>query len=185
MTARPARKARAARIEARIGAADIAARVDSLAGEIAAALPRNVLIVAVLKGSFVFVADLIRALSQADRDWPMDFMSLSSYGTGTKSSGRVKVVRDIAESVAGRTVLLIDDILESGRTLKFARQLLRKRGAKRVFICALLDKPSKRAVALEADFKGFVIGDEFVVGYGLDWAHQYRGLPYIGVVTRS
>ena len=173
------------RIEPRIGAAAIAGRVDSLAREIATALPKNVLIVSILKGSFVFVADLIRALSKNGRDWPMDFMSLSSYGAGTSSSGKVKVVRDIAESVTGRTILLIDDILESGRTLKFARALLRKRGAKRVYICALLDKPSRRAIALEADFKGFVIADEFVVGYGLDWAHQYRGLPFIGVVRRS
>lgn len=173
------------RIEKRIGASAIAARVDSLAGEIAAALPRDVLIVAVLKGSVVFVADLIRALSKAGRDWPMDFISLSSYGAGTSSSGRVKVVRDIAESVAGRTVLLIDDILESGRTLAFAHRLLRRRGAKRVFICALLDKPIKRVAALEADFKGFVIADEFVVGYGLDWAHRYRGLPFIGVVRKD
>ena len=172
-------------VSIRFSAAEIATRVDEMATELAVKLPADTLVVSVLKGSFVFVADLIRALSKNGRDWPMDFMSLSSYGSGTRSSGRVKVVRDIAESVAGRTVLLIDDILESGRTLKFARQLLRKRGAKRVFICALLDKPSKRAVALEADFKGFVIGDEFVVGYGLDWAHQYRGLPYIGVVTRG
>lgn len=182
---RPAKRKPAARVVSRISAARIAARVRGLGGEIAGRLAGDVVIVSVLKGSFVFVADLIRALNKSGCDWPMDFMSLSSYGAGTSSSGKVRIVRDIEEKVAGRTVLLIDDILESGRTLQFARRLLLKRGAKRVYLCTLLDKPSKRAVRLEADFVGFAIADEFVVGYGLDWAHRYRGLPFIGVIKRS
>ncbi len=169
------------RIDIRYSAAEIAARVDALATDIAARLPAEVLIVAVLKGSFVFTADLIRALSRHGVDWPMDFITLSSYGAGTASSGSVSLTRDVSEEVAGRTVLLIDDILESGRTLSFARDLFRQRGARQVWICTLLDKPARRVAAIEADFAGFRIGDEFVVGYGLDHAHRHRGLPYIGV----
>ncbi|MGE0153413.1 MAG: hypoxanthine phosphoribosyltransferase [Reyranellaceae bacterium] len=170
-----------AQIQIRFSAAEIAARVDALATEIAARLPADVLVVAVLKGSFVFTADLIRALSRHGVDWPMDFITLSSYGAGTASSGSVRLTRDVSEEIAGRTVLLIDDILESGRTLVFARDLFRERGAGKVWLCTLLDKPMRRAAAIEADFCGFRIGDEFVVGYGLDHAHHHRGLPYIGV----
>ena len=170
-------------IEVRYAAAEIAARVDALAGDIAARLPADVLIVAVLKGSFVFTADLIRALSRHGVDWPMDFITLSSYGAATSSSGTVRLTRDVNEDVAGRAVLLIDDILESGRTLAFARELFLQRGASKVWLCTLLDKPARRVAAIEADFTGFRIGDEFVVGYGLDHAHRHRGLPYIGVKT--
>ena len=170
-----------ARIEVRYSAAEIAARVDTLATDIASKLPADVLVVAVLKGSFVFTADLIRALSRHGVDWPMDFVTLSSYGTATQSSGSVRLTRDISEDVAGRAVLLIDDILESGRTLAFARDLFLDRGASKVWLCTLLDKPGRRVAAIEADFTGFRIGDEFVVGYGLDHAHFHRGLPYIGV----
>jgi len=171
-----------ARIEVRYSAAEIAARVDTLATDIAGKLPADdVLIVAVLKGSFVFTADLIRALSRHGVDWPMDFVTLSSYGAATESSGNVRLTRDISEDVAGRSVLLIDDILESGRTLAFARDLFLERGASKVWLCTLLDKPTRRVAAIEADFTGFRIGDEFVVGYGLDHAHRHRGLPYIGV----
>ncbi len=167
--------------EVRFSAAEIAARVDALARDIARLLPRDTLIVAVLKGSLVFTADLIRALSHHGVDWPMDFISLSSYGEGTQSSGQVRLTRDISEDVAGRQVLLIDDILESGRTLAFAKELFAGRGAARVWLCTLLDKPTKRAVALEADFIGFRVPDEFVVGYGLDHAHMHRGLPFIAI----
>lgn len=169
------------RIEIRFSAAEIAARVDVVAEEIASALPADALIVAILKGSFVFTADLIRALSRHGVDWPMDFIALSSYGEGTQSSGNVRLTRDVTEDLAGRAVLLIDDILESGRTLAFARQLFTERGATKVWICTLLDKPTRRTVDLQADFVGFRVPDEFVVGYGLDHAHRHRGLPYIGV----
>lgn len=172
-------------IDVRFAASEIAARVDTLAGEIAARLPADTLVVAVLKGSFVFAADLIRALSRAGADWPMDFLTLSSYGKGTQSSGTVRIVRDLTDEVGGRDVLIIDDILESGLTLAFARDLLRGRGANKVWICTLLDKREKRRAPIEADFRGFEVPDEFVVGYGLDWAHRFRGLPFIGVVRKS
>ena len=172
-------------VSIRFSAAEIAARVDVMADELAVQLPRDTLVVSVLKGSFVFAADLIRALSRAGADWSMDFLTLSSYGAGTESSGQVRIVRDIVDDVRNRDVLLIDDILESGFTLSFARNLMKERGAHRVWVCTLLDKPHKRRTELKADFVGFEAGDEFVVGYGLDWAHRFRGLPYIGVVEKT
>jgi hypoxanthine phosphoribosyltransferase len=172
-------------VTVRFSAAEIAARVDVMAAELAAKLPADTLVVSVLKGSFVFAADLIRALSRAGADWSMDFLTLSSYGSATQTSGSVRIVRDIVDDVRGRDVLLVDDILESGLTLSFAKKLLQERGAKRVSICTLLDKPAKRRAELEADFVGFRAGDEFLVGYGLDWAHRFRGLPYIGVVEKT
>src|SRR5258708_21685423 len=172
-------------VSIRFSAAEIATRVDEMAAELAGKLSADTLVVSVLKGSFVFAADLIRALSRAGCDWSMDFLTLSSYGTGTETSGRVKIVRDIVDDVRGRDVLLIDDILESGFTLTFAKNLMKERGAHRVWVCTLLDKPHKRRTELKADFVGFEAGDEFVVGYGLDWAHRFRGLPYIGVVEKT
>ena len=168
----------------RFSAAEIATRVDEMAAELAAKLPADTLVVSVLKGSFVFAADLIRALSRAGANWSMDFLTLSSYGTATQSSGDVRIVRDIVDDVRERDVLLVDDILESGLTLSFAKNLLKERGAHRVWVCTLLDKPHKRRAELQADFTGFEAGDEFLVGYGLDWAHRFRGLPYIGVVEK-
>lgn len=172
-------------VSIRFSAAEIATRVDEMASELAGELAADTLVVSVLKGSFVFAADLIRALSRTGADWSMDFLTLSSYGTATETTGSVKVVRDIVDDVRGRDVLLVDDILESGYTLSFAKNLLLERGAKRVSICTLLDKPAKRRTKLQADFVGFQAGDEFLVGYGLDWAHRFRGLPYIGVVEKT
>jgi hypoxanthine phosphoribosyltransferase len=172
-------------VSIRFSAAEIAARVDIMAKELAEQLPADTLVVSVLKGSFVFAADLIRALSLAGADWSMDFLTLSSYGTGTQTTGSVKVVRDIVDDVRGRDVLLVDDILESGFTLSFAKEMMMKEhGAHRVWVCTLLDKPHKRRTELKPDFTGFEAGDEFLVGYGLDWAHRFRGLPYIGVVEK-
>jgi hypoxanthine phosphoribosyltransferase len=172
-------------VSIRFSAAEIASRVEEMAADLAAELPRDTLVVSVLKGSFVFAADLIRALSHAGADWSMDFITLSSYGTGTETSGRVRIVRDIVDDVRGRDVLLVDDILESGLTLSFAKSLMQERGARRAWICTLLDKPHKRRAEIKADFVGFEAGDEFLVGYGLDWAHRFRGLPYIGVVEKT
>lgn len=169
----------------RFSAAEIAARVDEMAADLAKQLPADTLVVSVLKGSFVFAADLIRALNRAGADWSMDFLTLSSYGSGTETSGQVRIVRDIVDDVRGRDVLLVDDILESGLTLSFAKSLLKERHAHRVWVCTLLDKPAKRRATLDADFVGFRAGDEFLVGYGLDWAHRFRGLPYIGVVEKA
>ena len=171
-------------VSIRFSAAEIASRVDEMAADLAAKLPADTLVVSVLKGSFVFAADLIRALSHTGANWSMDFLTLSSYGTGTETSGTVRIVRDIVDDVRERDVLLVDDILESGFTLSFAKKLLQDRGAHRVWVCTLLDKPEKRRTALQADFVGFQAGDEFLVGYGLDWAHRFRGLPYIGVVEK-
>ena len=172
-------------VSIRFSAAEIASRVDVMAGELAQQLPADTLVVSVLKGSFVFAADLIRALSRAGANWSMDFVTLSSYGTGTQTRGNVRIVRDIVDDVRDRDVLLVDDILESGLTLSFAKNLMKERGAHRVWVCTLLDKPHKRRAPLEADFTGFRAGDEFLVGYGLDWAHRFRGLPYIGVVEKT
>jgi hypoxanthine phosphoribosyltransferase len=160
----------------------IAARNRVMAQEIAAAQPRDLLAVAVLKGSFMFAADLLRAMHATELTPQVEFVHLSSYGAGTQSSGVVTVLRDIDSDVAGRDVLLIDDILESGRTLSFARDLLLGRGARRVLVAVMLEKPGKRAVAMDADFVGFSCPDLFVVGYGMDAAHRYRQLPFIGVL---
>lgn len=163
----------------------IARRVEVLAGEIAAAMGSDIMVVAVLKGSFIFTADLLRALHRAGVRPRIDFMTLSSYGTGTVSSGRVSIVRDISDSIEGRPVLLVDDILESGRTLGHARSVLAKRGPREVKLCILLEKPGKRKTEVEADFVGFTCPDRFVVGYGLDYSHYYRELPYIGYLEQA
>jgi len=160
----------------------IDARNRELAAEIAAAGYRNLLVISILKGSFVFAADLIRALHDSGLEPEVEFISLSSYGAGTESSGNVRVVKDIESDVKGRDVLLIDDILESGRTISFARKLMEERGAHRVGVAVLLEKPGKRAVAIEAEHVGFVCPDLFVVGYGMDAGHAFRELPFVGVV---
>jgi hypoxanthine phosphoribosyltransferase len=162
--------------------ASIARRIDELAQEVAAAAPENLLVVAVLKGSFMFAADLIRALHRVGLAPQVEFIHLSSYRAGTVSSGQVTILRDVESDVRGRDILLVDDILESGRTAAFAKDLLMARGAKRVLTAVLLEKPGKRAVTIDADFIGFACPDVFVVGYGMDVAHSYRQLPFVGVV---
>ena len=169
-------------IEVLFSAEEIAVRVDELAREIAAELRRDPMIVAVLKGSFVFTADLMRAMHHAGMRPQIDFMTLSSYGSGTESSGHVQINRDITDPVKGLDVILVDDILESGRTLAHAKSVLLERGADTVKLCVLLDKQGKRKTDVEADFVGFVCPDLFVVGYGLDFAHYYRELPFIGSI---
>jgi hypoxanthine phosphoribosyltransferase len=163
----------------------IAARNGALAKEIAATAQGQLLVIAVLKGSFIFAADLIRALHSAGLAPEVEFISLSSYRDGTVSSGNVTVLHDVESDVRGRDVLLIDDILESGRTLAYAKDLFAARGAKRVLTCVLLEKPNKRAVSLKADFIGFECPDLFVVGYGMDVAHAFRELPFVGVVEKA
>ena len=165
--------------------AAIAGRIDALAQEIASKDPKDLLVVPILKGSFIFAADLLRALHGAGLVLEVDFMSLSSYRAGTVSSGTVQVVRDIETEVNGRSVVLIDDILESGRTLAYAKDLMAARGARDVSTCVLLNKPGKRATDLEADHVGFECPDLFVVGYGMDMAHSFRELPYVGVVENG
>lgn len=173
-----------ARIAVLFTADEIAARVKALAAEIASTTERDPLVIPILKGSFIFAADLLRALHEAGVEPDMDFISLSSYGAGTQSLGEVRIVRDTEAPIEGRDVLVIDDILESGRTLAFAKDLLTARGARRVRTCVLLDKPGKLAVNLKADFTGFECPDRFVVGYGMDVAHAWRQLPFVGYVER-
>ncbi len=163
----------------------IARRIEELAQEIAAANLKDLLVVAVLKGSFIFAADLARAMHRAKISPEMEFLHLSSYGSGTKSSGDVTVLRDVQSNVTGRDILLVDDILESGRTLDFARKRLLDRGANSVKVAALLDKPGYRVADIQADFIGFQCPDKFVVGYGMDIAHAYRQLPFIGHVVSA
>ncbi|WP_420407391.1 hypoxanthine phosphoribosyltransferase [Hoeflea sp.] len=160
---------------------DIAKRNHSMAAEIASNPKKNLLVISVLKGSFIFAADLIRALHAVGLEPEVEFITLSSYGKGTTSQG-VKIIKDIDSDVQDRDVLLIDDILESGRTLRFARDLMYERGAKNVDIAVLLDKRSRREGSLDADYVGFECPDYFVVGYGMDVAYAFRELPFVGVV---
>ncbi|WP_038035717.1 hypoxanthine phosphoribosyltransferase [Thermopetrobacter sp. TC1] len=163
----------------------IARRVEEMAAEIARRNPRRLLVVPILKGSFIFAADLLRAFYRVGLLPEVDFMILSSYGAGTRSSGTVKVLRDIETDVRDRDVLFVDDILESGRTLAHARDMLLKRGAARVMTAVLLDKPHHRVADIEADFRGFECPDLFVVGYGMDKAHAFRELPFVGHVLEE
>lgn len=161
---------------------EVAERVDGIAEEIAEHNFENLLVVSILKGSFIFAADLLRALHKKGVFLEMDFMMLSSYGKNLESSGQVQILRDIESTVRDRPVILIDDILESGRTIAFAKDLIVARGAAEVKSCVFLDKPGKRAANIDADFVGFSTPDLFVVGYGMDMAHSFRELPYVGVV---
>ena len=172
------------RIRVLFDAETIGRRNAALALEINAAAPQQLLVIAVLKGSFIFAADLIRALHNVGLAPEVEFVSLSSYRTGTVSSGTVTILHDVESDVRGRDVVLVDDILESGRTLAYAKDLFAARGAKRVLTCVLLEKPGKRAVSLDADFVGFVCPDLFVVGYGMDVAHAFRQLPFVGVIEK-
>lgn len=157
-------------------------RNEELAKAIAATKPERLLVVAVLRGSFIFAADLLRAMHRSGMAPQVEFMQLSSYREGMKSAGRVEITKDIEGDVKGRDVLIIDDILESGRTLAFAKDLLVARGAQRVLTAVLIEKPGHRAVQFDADFVGFISPDLFLVGYGMDVAHSYRELPFVGVV---
>lgn len=162
--------------------AAIAARIEAMAGEIAAVLPRDFVMVGLLKGSFVFVADLARALHRAGAAPRIEFLRLSSYGMGKQSTGEVHLIGDIPTDLAQQDVLLVDDIVDTGRSIAYAEALVHQREAASIATCTLLDKPSRREVAARIDFSGFEIADLFVAGYGIDYAEQYRGLPYIGVV---
>lgn len=178
----PAKSLKFKDVDVIFGAERIAQRVDELAREIEEQKFDRLLVVAVLKGSFVFAADLIRALHRAGLAPEVDFLTLSSYKKSRTSSGKVEILRDLDLDVVGRNVLLIDDVLDSGRTLAFAKDLLSARGARAIHTCVLLDKRVNRAVDVKADFRAFECPDTFVVGYGMDVAHRYRELPYVGRV---
>jgi hypoxanthine phosphoribosyltransferase len=172
-------------IEVLFSAETIADRVTELGREIARTGDGDLLAISILKGSFVFAADLLRALHGAGLRPEVDFIFLASYGTGTTSTGEVRVVRDVETDVRDRRVLLVDDILESGRTLAHARDLIAARGASLVETCVLLDKQVARARAISPDYRGFVCPDSFVVGYGMDLAHRHRELPFIGRIRHA
>ncbi|MBV2141944.1 hypoxanthine phosphoribosyltransferase [Falsochrobactrum sp. TDYN1] len=168
-------------IDVLFSAEEIASRNLALAQDIARHKFHDLLTVSILKGSFIFAADLIRAMHNAGIEPDVEFITVSSYGAG-KTSGEVRLLRDIDSDVHDRDVLLIDDILESGKTLKFVRDLMLERGARSVSIAVLLDKNMRRKVDLNADFVAFECPDYFVVGYGMDVAHAFRQLPYVGHV---
>ena len=136
-------------------------------------------LVSVLRGSYIFMADLTRAI---DLPCTVDFMSVSSYGAGTTSSGQVRIIKDLSEPIEGKDLIIVEDILDSGNTLFYLRDVLATRKPASMSICTLLDKPERRVKPITADYSGFEVPDAFVVGYGLDYAEKYRNLPYIGVL---
>lgn len=140
---------------------------------------KDLLLIAVLKGSFIFLADLTRQITIPHE---VDFMAISSYGAGTESSGVVQIVMDLKQSIEGRNVLLVEDIIDSGHTLSYLSRIMQERHPANMRIMTLLDKPSRREVDMTVDWIGFSVPNEFVVGYGLDYAQLYRNLPYIGVL---
>ena len=163
-----------------ISAQDIAVRVAALGDEIAARLPDGALtVVGVLRGAFVFMADLVRAIP---RDVRCDFLGVRSYGAATETSGVVQITSDLSLPVAGQHVLLVEDIVDTGLTLRYLLDLLQAQGPASLHVCTLLSKPSRRRVDVPLDFVGFEIPDRFVVGYGLDADQKYRSLPYVALV---
>ncbi len=168
-------------IDEMISAKSIAARVESLAREISEyfADTDKLIVIGLLRGSFVFIADLAREL---DLPCEIDFLETSSYGNSTESSREVRILKDIRGEIEGRDVLVVEDIVDTGHTLKQVTEMLLTRKPKRLKICALLDKPSRREVDIRADWTGFEIPDKFVVGYGIDYAQRNRNLDHIGAV---
>ena len=154
---------------------ELASQMDKLYGG------RKPVVVCILKGSVLFFTDLIRHMKTP---LTIDFMSVSSYGNGT-TSGELKIKQDLSTDITGRDVLIVEDIIDSGNTLYNLKKLLNSRSPASVNIVTLLDKPARREVPMEPEYKGFVIEDEFVIGYGLDYAEEYRNLPYVGVLKRS
>lgn len=159
---------------------EIQAKVEELAKVITEDFRgKPLLIIGVLKGANVFVADLIRKI---EIPLILDFMSLSSYGSSTESSGAVRILKDLDEDIKGMHVLVVEDIVDSGLTLNYLSKNLESRGAASISLCTLLDKPERRKAPIDVKYKGFDIPDEFIVGYGIDFAEQYRNLPFIGVL---
>ncbi|MBP3411121.1 MAG: hypoxanthine phosphoribosyltransferase [Clostridia bacterium] len=157
-------------------------RIREMAAEISRDYAgKNPTMICILKGAVMFYTDLLR---QVSIPLTMDFMAVSSYGNKTKSSGEVEIRKDLSTSIEGKHVVIVEDIVDSGFTLSYLSRMLASRGAASVKLCTLLDKPARRApgITLKSDYSGFVVGDEFVVGYGLDYAEYYRNLPYIGVL---
>ena len=156
------------------------ARVREIAGQIDRDFAgKEPMLISVLRGSVIFMADLMRSITLP---CTVDFMAVSSYGAGTTSSGQVKITKDLSESIEGRDIIVVEDILDSGNTLSYLLQILQARHPASMKLCTLLDKPDRRIKPVHVDYSGFSIPDEFVVGYGLDFAEKYRNLPYIGVL---
>ncbi len=161
----------------------LAARIREMAGVISAEYKgRNPLIISILKGSFVFTADLVRNL---DIPCTLDFISCSSYGSGSSTTGAVKIIKDLDTDISGRDVIIAEDILDSGVTLSYIMNLMSAKNPASIKLCVLLDKPARRKNSIRADYVGFQIPDEFVVGFGLDFDEKYRNLPYIGILKPS
>ena len=159
---------------------EIKARVQEMGDELYDAFQdKNPMFVGVLNGCFIFMADLVRA---AQLKSELEFIGVSSYKNSTKSSGVVQITRDLQRDISGRNIIIVEDILDSGNTLAFLKNYLMTKGAAAITIATLLDKPARREKPIKADYVGFVVPDEFVVGYGLDYAQQYRNMPYIGVL---
>lgn len=159
---------------------DLRSKVKELGAKISADYAgKNLMMVSVLKGSVVFMADLMRAITVPCE---IDFMSVSSYGADVKTSGVVKIIKDLDQELEGKDLLIVEDILDSGMTLSYITGLLKQRGPNSIRLCTLLDKPERRQADVAADYFGFVVPDEFVVGYGLDYAEKYRNLPYVGIL---
>lgn len=168
------------RIRVMISEEEIDKRVKALGKEISEMYgDEPVTLVCILKGATFFGCELAKRITSPVK---IDFMSVSSYGNGTVSSGRVRIMKDMDESIEDQHVLVVEDIIDSGRTLSYLKKLLEERNPKDVRLCTLLDKPSRREVPVDVDYVGFEVPDAFVVGYGLDYAQQYRNLPYIGEI---
>jgi len=162
-----------------ISEAQLRTRVAEMAAQIRAEYPDNVHIIAVLKGAFMFMSDLVRHM---DGSVSMDFMAVSSYAKGTTSSGEVRLMKDLDTTLDGKDVLIVEDIVDTGLTLTYLQEILRARNPRTLRTACLLSKPSRRKVDVTVEYVGFTIEDHFVVGYGLDYAEQYRNLPYIGLI---
>ncbi len=168
------------KIQVMIPEEEVMARVAEMAQQITKDYEgKEIKLICILKGSIFFTTELAKRI---DLPIMLDFMSVSSYGNETESSGRIKIIKDLDDSIRDEHVIVIEDIIDSGRTLSFLLEMLRSRQPASLKLCTLLDKPSRRVVSVDVDYTGFQIPDEFVVGYGLDYAQRYRALPYVGIL---
>ena len=162
---------------------ELRSRVKDLGAQITADYAgKQPMLISILRGSYIFMADLTRAIHLPVT---VDFMAVSSYGAGTVSSGQVEIKKDLSDTIEGRDLIIVEDILDSGNTLYYLMDVLRARRPASIRICALMDKPERRTKPISADYVGFTIPDAFIVGYGLDYAERYRNLPYVGVLKQS
>jgi len=174
---------RGMKFETLISEKEIATRVKELVKEIAKdSKGKDLFVIGILKGSFVFLSDLLRLLYVHERHPSLDFITVESYGSGKVSSGKLKMLRDITSDIENKWVLIVDDILDTGRTLAFAKEYFQKKNPASIKTCVFLDKPDKRVNNFKADYVGFEIPDKFVIGYGMDYDNLFRELPYVAVL---